>query len=222
MTSVIQLDKISKKYDTSSLVLNEISYTFEEGQFYGIVGPSGAGKTTLLNLLGILDNVTSGEIFILNKRISCATAKEKALIRNRHIGFVFQSFFLNKNLTAIENVMLPLLITNQSFSQCQKKAEALLSDIGLEKRLTHFPNQLSGGEQQRIAIARALVTNPDIIIADEPTGNLDPQNEEKIMHIFLNLAKQTNKTIIMATHNNTLLSEMDHLLKLDKGILQKL
>ncbi len=219
MNPIIELKQLTKKYANEVTVLKNVSYTFQRGKFYGIVGPSGSGKTTLLQLLGTLDTGTSGDISILNRPVSQMSYKEKAQLRNQHIGFVFQSYFLNDKLTAVENVMLPILITEQTLAQCQQKAETLLTQVGLKNRLSHLPTQLSGGEQQRVAIARALANTPDIILADEPTGNLDEENEQAIMQLFCDFMQKANKTVIMVTHNKAILTNVDHVLGLHNGTL---
>ena len=219
MNPIIELKQLTKKYANEVTVLKNVSYTFQRGKFYGIVGPSGSGKTTLLQLLGTLDTGTSGDISILNRPVSQMSYKEKAQLRNQHIGFVFQSYFLNDKLTAVENVMLPILITEQTLAQCQQKAETLLTQVGLKNRLSHLPTQLSGGEQQRVAIARALANTPDIILADEPTGNLDEENEQAIMQLFCDFMQKANKTVFMVTHNKAILTNVDHVLGLHNGTL---
>lgn len=219
MEPIIELNQLTKKYANGVTVLENVSYTFQQGKFYGIIGPSGSGKTTLLQLIGTLDTATSGDISILNRPVSQMSYKEKAQFRNQHVGFVFQSYFLNDKLTAVENVMLPMLITEQTLVQCQQKAEILLTQVGLKNRLSHLPAQLSGGEQQRVAIARALANTPDIILADEPTGNLDEESEQAIMQLFCDFMQKTNKTVIMVTHNKAILTNVDHILKLHNGTL---
>ena len=219
MEPIIELKQLTKKYANEVTVLKNVSYTFQQGKFYGIIGPSGSGKTTLLQLLGTLDASTSGDISILNRPVSQMSYKEKAQLRNQHIGFVFQSYFLNDKLTAVENVMLPMLITEQTLAQCQQKAETLLTQVGLKNRLSHLPAQLSGGEQQRVAIARALANTPDIILADEPTGNLDEENEQAIMQLFCDFMQKANKTVIMVTHNKAILNNVNHVLGLHNGTL---
>lgn len=222
MEPILVLQHVTKQYGKNLSILKDINYTFQKGTFYGVIGASGAGKTTLLQLLGTLDEVTSGELYIKNRPVHNLNSKEKAQLRNQHIGFVFQSYFLNSKLTAVENVMLPMLITERSFALCQQKATELLVQLGLELRLTHLPSQLSGGEQQRVAIARALANDPDILLADEPTGNLDEETEQSIMQLFCDLVQNTGKTIIMVTHNRSLLHAVDQVLLLEEGCLKQL
>lgn len=222
MEPILVLQHVTKQYGKNLSILKDINYTFQKGKFYGVIGASGAGKTTLLQLLGTLDEATSGELYIKNRPVHNLNSKEKAQLRNQHIGFVFQSYFLNSKLTAIENVMLPMLITERSFALCQQKATDLLVQLCLELRLTHLPGQLSGGEQQRVAIARALANDPDILLADEPTGNLDEETEQSIMQLFCDLVQNTGKTIIMVTHNRSLLHAVDQVLLLEEGCLKQL
>lgn len=222
MESIVKLKNVTKQYQQDITVLENITCDFQKGMFYGIVGASGAGKTTLLQMIGMLDDITSGEFYLFGKSVNHLTAKEKAQFRNQHIGFVFQSYFLNNKLTSTENVMLPMLIKEQSLSRCEQQAKTILEHVGLGTRLTHLPKQLSGGEQQRVAIARALANNPDLILADEPTGNLDEENEQNVIQIFQNLAEQKDKTIIMVTHNKRLLSSFDSVFQLKNNCLYKL
>ena len=220
MNVSIELKNVSKKYDNLT-VLNDITYSFQEQKIYGIIGSSGVGKTTLLQLMGTLDSPSCGEIIISNQKTSILSTKEKAHLRNKHIGFVFQSYFLNSKLSAIENVLLPMMITDMPIAQCKEQASFLLTQLGLINRINCHPNQLYGGEQQRVAIARAFDNNPAIILADEPTGNLDKENEQHIMQIFKHLCKIQKKTIIMVTHNESLLNQMDEVLLLKNQCLQK-
>lgn len=218
MEHAITLNHISKRYN-DLYILEDITYSFSYGTFYGIVGASGAGKTTLLQCIGTLDRATGGDLFVLGRSVKSMSEKELSLFRNQHIGFVFQSYFLNDKLTATENVMLPMLLSNVSLNDCQRKAENLLAYVGLEQRMGHYPKQLSGGEQQRVAIARALANNPDIILADEPTGNLDAENEQNVIRIFRSLVRDAGKTVVMVTHNVSLLKQVDQVLKLESGCL---
>ena len=189
---MLKLDKISKSYsidknDKISL-LNDISLDINNSKFYGIVGHSGSGKSTLLNIIGLIDDFDSGEYFIDDRLVNCLGEDEKSSIRMKKFGFVFQSFYLNNRLTALENVMIPMYI-NKEISKLERKKIAinLLKKFGLGNRINHRPNQLSGGEQQRVAIARALANNPEVILADEPTGNLDKKNEEMVFNYFKKL-----------------------------------
>ena len=180
--------------------LDGVTIHIHEGDFVAIMGPSGSGKSTSMNLVGSLDLATRGDIYLGNTNIERLEESDLAQLRGKKIGFVFQSFNLIPNLTAKENVMLPMLFQDTQEEEREERAEYLLKLVGLEKRMEHYPNQLSGGEQQRVAIARALSNNPEVILADEPTGNLDTKTGEKIME-FLNELNRKGKTIIMVTHS---------------------
>ncbi len=215
----IELDKIVKKYkknDKEITILKNISYKFNAGNVYIIMGDSGAGKTTLINTIVGLVNLDSGTIKIDNEELN--SKEDYSKIRNEKIGMVFQSYLLNENMNAIENVMLPLLLKN-NLKTSKIKAIELLKKIGLEDRYNHYPKELSGGEQQRVAIARALANDPDIIIADEPTGNLDKKNEKSIFEQFVKLAKEDKKCIIVVSHNEQIKEYADKVLILKDGEL---
>ena len=220
---IITIKKIEKNYETkekSIQVLKGVSYTFEQGKIYSIIGHSGSGKSTLLNIMGTLLSYDKGELWIDGKEIKKMTENEKAQFRNRKIGFVFQSYLLNGQLTALENVMVPMYINKEIETKDRKTiATELLKKVKMEKRLTHYPKALSGGEQQRVAIARALANNPDIILADEPTGNLDKKNEEMILEIFKALKKE-GKCIIIVSHSDNIKKYADVTLELDDGELE--
>lgn len=222
---MINLTKMSKSYykDKKQIkILEEVSYTFEKGKFYCIVGKSGIGKTTLIKCLGLLLDFDSGEMQINNKNIKKLSENKKADIRSKNIGFVFQNFYLNPLMNAYENVMLPMYINDQLNKQERKeRAYQLLKEVDLENRETHFPKELSGGEQQRVAIARSLANNPEIILADEPTGALDAENAENILKILKNLTKQ-NKCIIVVSHDEKIIKYADRVLKIeDKKIKER-
>ena len=220
---IITIKKIEKNYETkekSIQVLKGVSYTFEQGKIYSIIGHSGSGKSTLLNIMGTLLSYDKGELWSDGKEIKKMTENEKAQFRNRKIGFVFQSYLLNGQLTALENVMVPMYINKEIETKDRKTiATELLKKVKMEKRLTHYPKALSGGEQQRVAIARALANNPDIILADEPTGNLDKKNEEMILEIFKALKKE-GKCIIIVSHSDNIKKYADVTLELDDGELE--
>jgi len=202
--TVILVEKATKTYKLGEVdldVLRGVSATISQGSFVAIMGPSGSGKSTLLHLIGALDLPTNGTVKILGRDISKMTEDELSLIRNTKIGFVFQQFNLLHNLTALENVALPMVFAGISPEKREKRAMELLSSLGLAKRAGHRPAELSGGERQRIAIARALANDPDIIVADEPTGNLDSSTGKKIMDILVDLHKNHKKTIIVVTHD---------------------
>jgi len=203
---VIKLEKVWKTYQFDRLalsVLKDINLEIASGAFVVILGPSGSGKSTLLNMLGCLDLPTKGVVSLDGRDISKMSEDELAQARGKKIGFVFQQFNLLQNLNALENVALPMIFQGKSESVRTERAKSLLVSLGLEERIAHRPSELSGGEQQRIAIARALVNNPEIIVADEPTGNLDSTTGKKIMEILINLHKNEKKTIVVVTHDPT-------------------
>ncbi|MGN1371781.1 MAG: ABC transporter ATP-binding protein [Candidatus Coprovivens sp.] len=221
---VLECKNIYKKFrkrKKNLIVLNDISYKFEKNKVYAIVGRSGAGKTTLINILGLIRKPNSGEILLNGRNVTKLSERVLAKIRNKNIGFVFQSFYLNPLMTAAENIELPMLI-NKDISKVDrnKRVEYLLDIVEIENRSEHFPRELSGGEQQRIAIARALANNPDILLADEPTGSLDPENEENILELLRKLSKE-GKCIIIVTHSNIVKKYVDVVLELKNGKLEE-
>jgi putative ABC transport system ATP-binding protein len=204
--SIIKLKDVWKIYQLGKIelpVLRGITLNIPKGGFVVILGPSGSGKSTMLNMVGCLDLPTKGEVFLADRDISKMTEDELAQVRGQKIGFIFQQFNLLQNLSALENVMIPMIFQGKSEEQRKERAKYLLSSVGLGERIHHRPTELSGGEQQRIAIARALANNPEIIVADEPTGNLDSSNGKKIMETLIDLHKNYQKTIIVVTHDPT-------------------
>ena len=200
---LIQLENVKKIYkvgETQVDALRGLSYNINEGDFLAIMGPSGSGKSTLMNIVGCLDKPTGGKYFLEGEEVSTFDKNKLARIRNKKIGFVFQTFNLLPRTTALENTELPLLYSSMSKKKMKELASKSLSIVGLEGRELHRTNQLSGGEQQRVAIARALVNNPSLILADEPTGNLDTKTGKEIMDIFKKLNQEKNITIILVTH----------------------
>jgi len=200
--NVIELKNVAKYYKMGENIvkaLDEVNISIKKGDFVAIMGPSGSGKSTGMNLTGSLDLATKGDIYLEGENIENLEESELAQIRGRKIGFIFQQFNLIPNLTAKENVMLPMLFQNTDKEERARRAEELLKMVGLENRTDHYPNQLSGGQQQRVAIARSLANDPEVILADEPTGNLDSKTEIKIMEFLTNLNKK-GKTIIIVTH----------------------
>lgn len=200
---VIRLNNAKRHYslgETTVKALDGLSLTINEGEFIAIMGPSGSGKSTSMNLIGSLDTPTYGDVFLDKQNISSLTESKLAQLRGKKIGFIFQQFNLISNLTALENVALPLLFQGISEVKRQKKAKELLELIGLGDRLYHYPNQLSGGQQQRVAIARSLANDPELILADEPTGNLDSKTGEIVME-FLDKMHSQNKTVVVVTHD---------------------
>jgi len=201
---MIQLSSINKIYRTEEVetqALENINLNVQKGEFLSIMGPSGCGKSTLLNIMGLLDSPTSGSIEINGTRMENVSDKELAAFRNRTLGFVFQSFHLINSLNVIDNVELPLLYRKMSSSERTALAKQVLERVGLSHRMKHMPTQLSGGQCQRVAIARAIVGNPDIILADEPTGNLDSKMGAEVMELLHKLNKEDGRTIVMVTHN---------------------
>ena len=199
---IITVDNVNKTYKNGSLelqVLKNISFKVDKGEFLAIMGSSGSGKSTMMNILGCLDNQYEGKYILDGIDISKSTEKELSEIRNKKIGFIFQSFNLLPRLTALENVELPLIYSSVPKEERHKRANELLEMVGLKERTHHRPNELSGGQRQRVAIARALVNNPSIILADEPTGNLDSKSEAEIIEILQKLNKM-GKTIVIVTH----------------------
>jgi len=223
MESVIELRNVTKNHKTKNKqieVLKDVNVRFDAGKFYALMGHSGSGKTTVTNVIGMLDTPTSGVVLINNLDTSKVNKNEEADFRRDYIGFIFQDFYLDEHLKAYENVMLPMLINNNiKKSERYNKALELLALVDLNDRIEHYPHELSGGEQQRVAIARALANNPKIIIADEPTGNLDEENEELIFKILKQLSND-GKCIIVVSHSNEVLRYADVVYKLQNGILE--
>ena len=204
---MIQLNKIDKVYTTNTIettALKAINLHVEKGEFVSVMGPSGCGKSTLLNIIGLLDSATNGEILIDSQSVQKFGDIKLAKLRNQKIGFVFQSFHLINDLSVLDNVEIPLLYRRMSGAERKRKALAALEKVGLKARTKHFPNQLSGGQRQRVAIARAIVGEPELILADEPTGNLDSVMGAEIMDILMRLNKEENTTIVMVTHDEHL------------------
>ena len=220
---MIRLENIYKEYKLgkeSVMALNNVSVEFQEGNMYAIMGRSGSGKSTLVHILGLLDSPTSGHIYIDNKDVTNLKEDKVQEIIGQNIGFVFQKFYLNNNLTALENVILPSLINKEiTKDERRKKASQLLKLVGLENRLNHKPKELSGGEAQRVAVARSLVNNPKIIIADEPTGNLDKTSELTIFKLLKEISKQ-DKIVIVVSHNELIKEYADKVYYLDDGVLK--
>jgi lipoprotein-releasing system ATP-binding protein len=198
-------------------VLKGVNLEVTRGEVVSIAGPSGSGKSTLLHILGTLDKADMGEVVINNTLISTLSAKKMAAFRNRHIGFVFQFHHLLPEFTALENVCIPGWLSGRKKNEVKVAAEGLLKLIGLGERMDNKPNQLSGGEQQRVAVARALINNPDIVFADEPTGNLDSANAQELHHLFFHLRGKYNQTFLIVTHNEELAQLSDRLLHMKDG-----
>ncbi len=222
MASIIEIENLCKTYhrDAEELqVLSGIDMTVEEGEFLALMGPSGSGKSTLLNMIAGLDTPTSGRVKICGSELSQMSATELSAWRAQHVGFIFQFYNLMPVLTAYENVELPLHLINLSKAERDEKIRLVLNLVGLPDRMDHYPNQLSGGQQQRVAIARAIVTDPSIIVADEPTGDLDRKSAQEILNLMCRFNHELGKTIVMVTHDPHA-AERAHLQQhLDKGLL---
>ena len=199
-------------------VLHEVDFSVDEGEFVAIVGPSGSGKTTLMNILGLLDRPDSGEYELQGKPVAKLSPEERARVRNEAIGFVFQQFHLLPRTTATENVELPMLYSARGDADIRKKAREALCRVGLEERLTHYPSELSGGQQQRVAIARAMVNDPAVVLADEPTGNLDQKSGKQIMELFRELNRK-GSTILLITHDDAVANMASRIVHIDNGQL---
>ncbi len=221
---LIQVSKLSKKFENKNLVirvLKDINLNLESGRVIALVGPSGSGKSTLLHLLALLDKPSNGKIFLDGNSTSNIDENKKNQIIRNSVSIIFQNNNLLSDFTALENVAMPLLIRDKSYSFSIKKAEKFLKDVNLSHRLNHFPSDLSGGEQQRVAIARSLISETKIILADEPTGNLDYKNSQEVFNYFLKL-KEKNKIILIATHNRELAKKADYTLSLSNGNIKRL
>jgi putative ABC transport system ATP-binding protein len=213
---------VSKRFSRDGfevVALERVNLDIHEGDFFALMGPSGSGKSTLLNLLAGIDRTTEGEVEVLGTQLARLSESQMATWRNSHIGYIFQTFNLVPVLTAFENVELPLLLTKLSKAQRRKNVETALELVGLSERMNHQPKQLSGGQEQRVAIARAIVTDPDLILADEPTGNLDARSGEEIMQILSTLNRELKKTIMLVTHDPHAASFATQQMHLEKGIL---
>ena len=224
--TIFELKNISKEYRTKAETINvlkNINLKLNQGDFVSIQGKSGSGKTTLLNIIGLLDTPTSGEIKFDNNNINYSNEKIKNIIRNKKIGFVFQFHYLLNEFTALENVMIPALIdTKLNKIQLRSKAKELLELVELGHRIDHKPLELSGGEKQRVAIARALINDPNIILADEPTGNLDLETSETISELFNKINEEKQQTIVIVTHSSELAELTQDKYKIEKGNLKKI
>ncbi len=220
--SIVEIESLSKSYFRDSLeipVLRNLNFSLPEGEFVALMGPSGSGKTTLLNLIAGIDRPSTGKVKVAGTDLAQLGESELAKWRARHIGFVFQFYNLIPVLTAYENVELPLLLTNLSKSQRRKQVETALTIVGLSDRMDHYPRQLSGGQEQRVAIARAIATDPTLILADEPTGDLDKKSAEEILELLSRLNSEFKKTIIVVTHDPRAAEKAHTKKHLDKGEL---
>ena len=218
---MMKLSNISKIYKTGKLevpVLHEINLEIEDGEFIAIMGPSGSGKSTLMNIIGFLDSPSSGDYELNGEKITTFHENQLAGLRNKHIGFVFQQFFLLPRLNAQKNVEAPLVYADMKKKERVKRAEEMLVKVGLSDRMRHLPNELSGGQKQRVCIARALVNNPEIILADEPTGALDTKTGSQIMDLFTELNRE-GKTVIIVTHEEEIAAYADRIIFLRDGVI---
>lgn len=218
MSVILKVENLSMEYKSGAKqlsVLQSINITIEEGETVAITGPSGSGKTTLMGLCAALDNPTSGTISLFGQSVNPLNEDERAIMRNKYIGFIFQNFQLLPSLTAIENVMLPLEL--QGIKGANKEAAVLLDRVGLKDRMTHYPSQLSGGEQQRVALARAFINKPKLLFADEPTGNLDGDTGAIIEDLMFDLNRDFGTTLIIVTHNPDLASKTGRIIQLKSG-----
>ena len=201
MIKLVGINKIYRTNEIETVALEDVNLTVNKGEFLSIMGPSGCGKSTLLNIMGLLDTPTGGSIEVAGTRIESMKDKELAAFRNKKLGFVFQSFHLINSLNVLDNVELPLLYRRMSSSERKRLAQDVLAKVGLSHRMRHFPSQLSGGQCQRVAVARAIIGNPEIILADEPTGNLDSRMGAEVMELLHRLNKEDGRTIVMVTNN---------------------
>ncbi len=219
MPPIIEVRDVWKIYgegDAQVFALRGVTLSIEKGDFIAIMGPSGSGKSTLMHILGLLDTPTKGKVIIKGKDVSTLSEDERALIRRKTVGFVFQQYNLSPSLNALENVELPMLFAGVPKEQRRKRAKELLEMVGLGHRLYHYPNQLSGGQQQRVAIARALANDPEVILADEPTGNLDTKTGERIIELFKDLHRK-GKTIVIVTHDPDVASAAEKIVHIRDG-----
>jgi lipoprotein-releasing system ATP-binding protein len=216
---MIQIEKLTKSFGDLQ-VLKGVDLTIEKGEVISIVGSSGAGKTTLLQLIGTLDKPTSGTIRFNGEDMGRLSSKRLAAFRNRHIGFVFQFHQLLPEFTALENIVIPALIAGRKKSEAEAEAMQLLQVMGLEERAHHKPAEMSGGENQRVAVARALINHPDVVLADEPSGSLDSKNKEELHKLFFDLRDRYGQTFVIVTHDEALASYTDHTLHMVDGVIQ--
>ena len=222
--ALIELQHIEKHYKMGNeliLALSEVNLSIEKNEYVALMGPSGSGKSTLMNILGCLDTPTSGTYILNNQDVSKMHDNQLAEIRNKEIGFVFQTFNLLPKLTALENVMLPMLYAGKPKAEREAIAKKVISHVGLENRMNHKPNELSGGQRQRVAVARALVNNPSIILADEPTGNLDSKTSSEIMSLFAEI-HQNGNTIILVTHEEDIARNAQRIIRMKDGTIEKI
>ncbi|AHG76156.1 Lipoprotein releasing system, ATP-binding protein [Mannheimia varigena USDA-ARS-USMARC-1296] len=224
MTELLRCENISKFYDEGEQqvqVLKEVSFSMNAGELVAIVGSSGSGKSTLLHTLGGLDQPSSGEVWVRGQSLQQLSSDKLALLRNQNLGFVYQFHHLMADFSALENVMMPMLIGKQNKTEAANRAEKMLQAVGLSHRITHRPSALSGGERQRVAIARALVNNPALVLADEPTGNLDQKTTESIFELIQQLNQEQNIAFLLVTHDLNLANKLSRILVMRDGVLSE-
>ena len=220
--SLIEIDGVTKRYKLGEqivYVLNGVNLNIERGEYTALMGPSGSGKSTLMNIIGCLDSPTEGTFFLNNKEVSKMSDSALSEVRNTEIGFVFQTFNLLNRLNAIENVSLPLVYAGIPKKEREERAKEVLDKVGLGDRMSHKPNELSGGQRQRVAVARALINNPSILLADEPTGNLDTQTSHEIMALFEEIHSAGN-TIVLVTHEEDIAQHAKRIIRLRDGVVE--
>ncbi|EOW6612807.1 lipoprotein-releasing ABC transporter ATP-binding protein LolD [Vibrio fluvialis] len=222
MNNLLRCHQVCKTYqegDLQTQVLKGVSFELQKGELASIIGSSGSGKSTLLHILGALDDATQGHVELLGQQLSTLSSNKQAKIRNQHLGFVYQFHHLLADFSALENVAMPLLIGGKKVAQAKQDAAALLERVGLSHRLEHRPSELSGGERQRVAIARALVNKPDLVLADEPTGNLDHKTALSIYDLMRELNRESGTAFLIVTHDGELAAKMDRQLHMQDGLL---
>lgn len=225
MEAIIEVKNATKIYRVGTekiLALDNVSFTINKGDFCCLLGSSGSGKSTLLNIMAGIEKITSGDIYIKGKKITKMGEHQLAKFRQKYLGFVFQSYNLINSLTALENVELPLVFKEEPKKIRIKKSKEILSKVGLEKRLKHKPSQMSGGQQQRVGIARAFVANPEVVFADEPTGNLDSKTAKEIMGIIKQIAEERNQTIVMVTHDTEIAKFANKVIHIHDGHIERI
>ena len=223
-TNIIDIRNLQKVYvmgDNQVNALQSVTLAITKNEYVALMGPSGSGKSTLMNLIGCLDSPSGGEYYLNNKLVSSMSDSELAQVRNKEIGFVFQTFNLLPRLSALENVALPLVYAGWNRTQRMERAEEILEAVGLKERMEHKPNELSGGQRQRVAVARALVNNPSIILADEPTGNLDSKSGVEIMNLLLSINKERGATLIIVTHDPEVAAQTQRVIHIRDGIAEE-
>lgn len=225
LETIIEVKNVTKIYKVGTekvLALDDVSFTINKGDFCCLLGSSGSGKSTLLNLMAGIEKITKGDILIKGKNVSKMGEHQLAKFRQKYLGFVFQSYNLISSMNALENVTLPLIFKEEKVKIRNKKAKEMLTSVGLEKRIKHRPNQMSGGQQQRVGIARAFVSNPEIVFADEPTGNLDSKTSKEIMELIKKIATEHNQTIVMVTHDESIAAYANKVVHIHDGKIEKI